>query len=259
MISFGGPAGTGRYDCGTNAVMDNIDAGTIMWWCRNQDSTPTTTGTVIDKGDATHRWRIRNLTGGNINFIRDRATTDLTCEVAHASFANYPGDGNLVFYAVSWDVALTNTDQHWYCGSGQLAPAEATAYATQIVGSGATQSNAGATLFVGNDAGLVNAYHAHLGPMAVFNRQLSLAEIRSWWRDPRKLDANCVALWQNKVLNVQSADYSGNGNNAQPTGLTYETGFRIWTYKRGIRAQIPAVAGPPGTGGLPLLFFTRDV
>jgi hypothetical protein len=69
-------------------------------------------------------------------------------------------------------------------------------------------------------AGVMQIRMSHV---ALFNRPLSLAEMRQWQYNPRPMDG-CVGFWQfgktgDGTSNVQP-DYSGKGNNARLTGST---------------------------------------
>lgn len=249
-MSFGGPGGAGRLNFGSGAsgtALDDLDTCTVMWWAKVNDSTPSTAGTIFDKGDATHRWRARNLVGGSIQYVRDRATTDLTIDALISNIANYPGDGAWAFFAIVADAAGANGSQHIYGGSLLLPPVEASAYVTQVVGSGATQTNAADACLFGNDAGFANAYDAVLGPVGVFAAALTLAQIRSFWRRPRKMLSTCRLLCRmtGTTLATGIQDYSGNLNNGGSTSVTAAAPWpRWWSWGPGlIRRSVVSASG----------------
>lgn len=134
--------------------------------------------------------------------------------------------------AATMDTSVTSSCIHIYTGSLTANMVER-AYGTSDNGSGtSTNDDSAKKLFLGNIAADTQAFVGDIGPIALFNRILSLGEIQSWQFRPRLL-AGCVGFWRlgRNGTSVQP-DLSGNGNaGTVETGITrvadVPLGFRV--------------------------------
>jgi hypothetical protein len=122
-------------------------------------------------------------------------------------------------FAVTWDFAGADTDQHLYGGNLSNPFTEATTYASQVAGSGTATESTAANPQIGGmfDTGL-RAFPGRIAWLLIFNRQLSLGELRALQHRPYKT-ADCVGFWHLYGTGTQQ-DLSGHLNNGTVTGAT---------------------------------------
>jgi hypothetical protein len=130
------------------------------------------------------------------------------------------GANKWFFVAAVWNPAGTNTDQHLYHGDLATAIAEVSSYSIQRVGSGTVTSNSGLNLLVGNATNGLLPMTGRIGVVAMWNRQLSLGELRA--QQYRPLPTSGCVLFTHLGFNGTGTqpDWSGNGNNASVSGCT---------------------------------------
>ena len=242
---------TDNVDCTSNASLDNLDPGTIIWWgywpsvanaLRAQMGKVGTQSTIIFR---------RAGDGTTLRFQFGRSTTAFL----HDSATGMLSANAWLCVAHSWDVASGGTSS-WYRGTRTTSMSSVGG--TPTVGSG-THDDSGGSLTVGLYTGL-NSDAVRVATMAVFNRALSLAECNAWQFKPR-VTSGCVGFWNfgYNGTNTQP-DWSGNANNGTVTGATVADHVSIgppFGYARR-QSYIVAAAGAQGFHGA-LLGGVRNV
>lgn len=195
-----------------NNAWDN--GGTVMVWIY-QTSTANPTAWVFPGGTSCQF----NPNTTSVLFGIGRATQNLNMVTA---FSNLPtfGTNKWSFLAAVWNVTGVNGDQHLYHGDLTTLAAEASAYAIQRVGSGSVNSSAGLNTLIGNVAGGSQPMAGSIALVAIWNRQLSLAEIRQQQFRPMPT-SGCVLLLQLGFNGTGTQpDLSGSTNAVSVTGAS---------------------------------------
>ncbi len=211
-----GAATSDRVACGSNAVLDNLNPLTILAWV--YPTTLTAGRFICNKGTGLHTQNGFPLsgTGGDIEYIRGRATTDADRWTNSTPLATLNK-----WYCVAATFDSTQTpNSHIYTGTLTTMMAEATYNASSADGSGAVFDDSANNFVIGNKnaASFNSAFQGRLAVLAYFNRVLTLGEIKSWQFNPRKL-SGCVGFW---ILGFNGTgnqpDLSGNFNAGTVTG-----------------------------------------
>lgn len=213
-LFFDGSAGNAYVDCGSNAALDDLGTVTFIMWIKPTDLTVLQGfigkfGNVDESG-----WRARIRSGGQFQIVRGRATTTMVHTTTNAGLVN--GQWNCVAGCMD----ITGGTVKAYSGTLTALATECTG--TQTVGSGAILSDASHTQLLGaRNLEADGGWDGEIGPVAIFNRALTLGEIQSWQFDPRVL-SGCVGFWNlgDNGTGTQP-DFSGNGNSGTVTGATW--------------------------------------
>lgn len=221
-------AATNVVNCGSAASLDNLTTGTRILWAY-----PTTVnGRLVEKASNS---RLDANTGGSIEILIARATTPL----------NYISTGSTMVanvwqcVAATWD--LGSNVGHLYIGTLTSPMAEVT-YAISQGGSGAITSDAASNLLIGNRASGAFTHQGAIADVAVFNRALTIGELRDWQFNPRKM-TGCVGFWRlgsNGTTDVP--DLSGNFNTGSITGTTVSAHVPVRSFRMG-RSSIRSPGG----------------
>lgn len=204
-LFFDGSVATAYVDCGSNAVLDDLGAVTFIAWIKPTDLS-VAQGFIGKFGNVdTSGWAARIRSGGQFQIVRGRATATMNTTTTDAGLTNG------VWSCVAGVLNITGGTVKAYAGTLTALVAECAG--TQTVGSGAILTDASLTQRLGarnleSDGG----WDGEIGPVAIFNRALTLGEIQSWQFDPRMM-AGCVGFWLlgDNGTGTQP-DYSGNGN-----------------------------------------------
>lgn len=203
---------------GTPVNMANLDPLTWMGWI--MPTTLTDTRIIFSKLNGTPAGSTLRVSGagGNIEFIRSRATTD-------ASFItnNTPIVTLNKWYCVAVTFASAGAAGeavNIYVGDLTTPLTECT-YGTATDGTGAIVSESSSTNYkLGNGAGSTLSFQGKIGPCMYHSGLLTLGQMKSWqWRP--KMFAGTRALHfpgSNGTTNVP--DLSGNGNTLAVTSAT---------------------------------------
>lgn len=224
-LNFAG--GSGRYvNCGSNAVIDNLTAGTVLAWVYSAAGATSNSGVVWAKdGGGVYKYFSIPYYSGNrhYEFAWKRATSDLYVGCTTDQFAAF-GLNKWLCVGTAWDTAGSNGDQHLWCGDLTTALAEPTSYNdSQAVGSGAPGNEASNSFYIGNFSTGTQSWDGRIAVVALFNRKLTLAEAISWQFSPRMLPG-CVGFWRlGENGTGTQRDLSGNANHGTVTSATAGT------------------------------------
>ena len=211
-----GAAVSDRVDIGSNASIENLTTWTALLWVRQTTLTDLRVLLALDANNQLFRL---DLAAGNIEVDCTRATTSLTYTTSDTPLAS----------AGAWKCVAATVDHagsagelaNIYHGNLTSAMAEST-YGTQTDGAGAfTVSGTGG--WIGNTSALTRSFQGDIGPVALYNRVLSLAECEAWRLHPSRLiGSGCVGFWilGNGGSTGTQADLSGNTNDGTVTGAT---------------------------------------
>ncbi len=219
-LLFGG-ATSDRVSIAAAASINDLDPFTYLLWL--YPTATTNARRIFQKalvGDTPGGYKFARLNGtggtsGNIEFTIKRATTDAT-RITNDRPLN-AGLNAWVFLACGF--ASSVPEMHVWTGSLTALATENT-YGTTNNGAGAVTGDNASDLVAGNYVTANQAFPGRIAVFAVFNRLLTLAEIRSWQFRPRKIDG-CVLFYELGFNGTATQpDWSGNGNAGTVTGAT---------------------------------------
>lgn len=221
-LVFGG-ATSHRVDVGSAASLDALNPYTVLAWI--YPTAGAGTRRIWTKGATTN---IRSLNTDNNSYTISigRATTNSSALATVANMSTWALN-KWCFVGGTCNTTTATDNRIWHGDLTTLA-AEAAAYSSQTLGSGAVGSDAAVNGIIGNRDANDQSMFGRIGVIAVFNRALTLAEVQSWQQRPRIL-SGCVGLWwlgQNGT--GAQADHSGNGNTGTVTGATLGDMFPLW-------------------------------
>lgn len=212
-LSF--PTGSDRLNIGSGADIDNMATGTILAWVHTGSGAPS--AAIYSKGAST-RILFRFVTNWQ------RLTFDVfRTSAPHLSVeaGSMPGlrDNAWGFVVMSWKASGGNTDQKLYSGSETVLAAEPASYIVQTVGGGAAQADDSADDgILGGRAGGTNPLTRPMGFFAIYDRQLTLPEIRAVQTERRVLPG-CLGQYRpGRTGRGTVPDESGKGRHAVVVG-----------------------------------------
>lgn len=215
-LTFGG-ATSDRVNCGTGTALANLSTYTWIGWV---NLTTITNGRhFFAKTDSSTPFggkSLRMLTSGAIRADVTRSTTGAQYIANTGSLTT----GAWTLLACSYDAGAASGEVfNIYTGS-LTALATEVGYSTTTNGSGSTVNDNLASFKLGNNDGETAAMQGQMGPVAMFNRVLTIGEVRDWQFNPRMM-AGCVGFWDlgDNGTGTQP-DLSGTGNNGTVTGAT---------------------------------------
>lgn len=174
---------------------------------------------------------------GDFQITKDRAT-DLN---RFTTGGGYLRVGQWSLIAVTLDLGAT-TPCRAYVGRTGRAAQEVTGY-SGTDGAGANVSDAANAAVIGNITGPgfgTFPFLGDIGPVALFDRALSLDEIRAWQVAPWADIPNLKGLWLPGHKHGKVIDWSGNGNHGTPSGTQLVEGPPINVARR--RSPLLAIA-----------------
>ncbi len=198
---------------GSDASVDDVNPCTFLWWCKFH----TVGGVLGQKGVAGAESPIIQMTGAGgdiqVQWVR-RANLVYVTNDAPVSADTWHLVAVTIDTSASPAVAI-------YVGDLTTRPVEST-YSTAIDGNGVPSSNAVGSLLVGGRSQLIGGPTASpdwdVAFYALYNRVLSLSEIRSQWMWPHRLTDASEAVFCHYIHADLSGDpdtqpdWSGNGN-----------------------------------------------
>lgn len=225
-----GAVNTDTINCGSAARLDDIGGTnatqTYLGWFR-ASSLGSNRG-LISKGFGFGNGGLGVLASdgaGNLQLCLDRAGTDLN---RFTSGGNLMRVGQWRMIAVTVDLGAASAVRLYSGGVNRAADEHLTF--TGSDGSGARVTDAGNDFLLGNlSIGSRNfAFVGDVGPCALFDRVLSLAEVRAWQAEPWKEIPNRIGLWLPGHKHGRVIDWSGNGNHGTPNGTQLVEGPTIY-------------------------------
>lgn len=202
-----------RIDLGDNVQQRSLSTFTYIAWVK-----PTSYAAnyiVSKRNDAlSNGHRFIFASPGFLRLGVDRATTDVN--YIASSRAVELNVWNCV--AVSFDINATPTTR-LYRGSATTTIDLAT-NSTATNGAGALVGDSGISLNIGNVSTTNSSLRGTMGPVGMFNRVLSLGEIRSWCYFPRVMSGS-IGFYRLGFTGLSTqTDWSGLGLNGTITGAT---------------------------------------
>jgi len=162
---------------------------------------------------------VNNALASSFSFrgLARRTTTD--ADATSATFTDYPGNSLWTFGAMVYDDGAT---EHITFYAGSLTKiAVQLSNASNVNGAGTPDGDNAAAIWIGNiQRAATNELKGPVAISAVFNRALTLNEVRQWQFDPVSMnDAGCVMLLDLHGTGTQH-DRSGNGNQGSVVGAS---------------------------------------
>lgn len=223
-------AGTDKVDCGSAAVLDNLDPFTVVMWLDNQDTT-TTRVLVCKATSADNGWRIIFSNADNLSLIVP-GTSNWSYQSPDSSIST-----GLQMLAIVFDSgAAAGSQGRLYRGTRTSIISELS-YQNQTDGSGQADDS-GQPLEWGNLSGVGSfGVGSDVSRVALYNTALSLDDLRtlqfappSGWRRSDCVDLHEFGLWHGTGSQI---DLSGNGNHGTVTGATVADHAPIRVYPAG--------------------------
>jgi hypothetical protein len=239
-------ANTHKVDVGSGASIDDLAAGTILAWFRLDAFPPANTSMIYTKESSGLGigWQIQTDSIVRLFITRGAGASEIGVRVASPTGIAGAAWG---FMATTWDGALTDTDQHFYSGDLSTIAVEAGSYNVQLVGAGALDSVAAASGVVGNRAANSRQFDGLIGWIGIWNRQLSLGEVRAQQFRPHKTSGCVLFVHLGYAGTGTQPDWSGNGNNGTVTGATVANHVPL-TAPFGGELWVPYVVAAPAAG-----------
>lgn len=243
-----GAATSDRVDCGSGERLDDLGPTfTYALWCYPTGNTDDRT--LIFKGPSGSFRKMLRLNGvggnaGNLEFVARRAGLNLIYVTSDKPFATL---NRWYCVAVVFDLnAAAGELAQIYVGRPDL-PAVESPYGTATDQSGSLDTDAADPQVLGNSATANAAFQGRIAAAAVFNRALSLAEVRAWQfsalDEPYpEVMAGCVGLWYpGNEGPTRVVDYAGYHNDGTVTGATLSRGVVLPTrVARRVVVRVPA-------------------
>ena len=229
-----GAAASDRVNCGSSTSHDGLTVGTKAYICRPTSLGVTYSPRFMQKGlTANGDYRAMFFTGTtSLSGEVQRAGVDVKAQAVCTNFAAY-ALSTWMLMAFTWDINGIASDQKLYIGNATTPPAEPSAYASQTVGDGALGDDSAADWIVGNNQNVNVAFLGDLAVQGVWSRQLTGAELGTWFNNPSDVGANNIMLHSIGSNGTDTQhDYSGNGNHGAVTGATVSTNkppVGLWT------------------------------
>lgn len=177
-LRFGSATST-RIELPITTELDDLHTLSVLMWVL---PTTLTNGRFLwDKGNGTKFWQLNGTTGSINWFVTNAGGGSQILTAAGTMSLN-----RWCFLAGTY--ASADKTPRFYRGRLRYAAQEDTTAPT--VGSGAENSEAGSAHFIGNGATVNVSFQGAIAAFALFNRQLSLKEIRDWQFQPRYM-AGC--------------------------------------------------------------------
>lgn len=209
---------TTKVDCGSNAVLDNLNVGTFLAWVY-PTNVSTSARVIVIKGlgaSGRRALEIRDLADGDLRVQVARATTTLEAR----SQSGVVTANEWQFLGTGFDANGVDADQELYRGTLGSSVAEISSYAAQSVGSGATGDNSAKNQFVGNRETDNQGFVGRIAWVGMWNRKLTLEEIRAQQFRPHVTSGNVFFMHVGFNGTGTQPDWSGNLNNGTVTAAT---------------------------------------
>lgn len=242
-------AASDRVDCGSAAMLDDRGVGTTLFWVKPDTGVAgNPVQAICGKVGTGFVNVVMRQNGTRLRFDLNRTTADMIL-VADGFLA-----GRYNFGVVSWDAALTDTDQHLYIGTPNV-PAIEPVYLTQTAGSGTQDVDSTGPFLIGNlEPTGTDVTQGNIAWLATYNRQLTLREIHRLQFNPQPAPG-CLGDWIPGEFGTGIVhDRSGKGNYGTVTGATYvrapELDAILMPKRRPLRAFADLFVPPPPTGAI---------
>lgn len=254
-LLFGGAADA-RVTIAADTTLNSLDTFTYLAWIYPTAST--LVGGIITKGTGggSNRRSFELASGSGAAADSLLATVDLSVtDAVSNSAASQIAQNTWQCVAMSFDVASPTIDLY----HGTLtSPAAEVTYNTETTGSGTTSSNASDDQYIGVfGAGTSGSVAQRIGPVAIFNRVLTLAEIRRWQFNPFPFSGCVLMMHLGYDGTGTQRDLSGNGNTGTVTTATVAP--HVPTRYPAVGALVSVVGTtPPASSGNPWYHYMQQ-
>lgn len=206
-----------KVNYGSAAVLDALGVGpsTLLLLVCPDANPPATDGTFVRK--ATTGFTFNPDATGNIQISITRATQGLLALTATSNMSTY-GASKWCWVAATWDSTGANGDQQLWHGDLATPFAEASAYATQRVGSGTVTDTTALDFLVCNASTNNRVFDGKCAFVGAWNRRLSRADLIEQQILLRPT-SGCV-LFSFPGYEPVDRDWSGFDNHGVVTGTT---------------------------------------
>ena len=206
-----------KVDCGSAAVLDNLDPFTAMMWLY-----PTSSATLAHLyskapagGGGVLVLRRNSSPANDLLFVRTRATTTTFYETNDAPLTT---SNKWYFVAVSFASASTPV-VHIYVGDLSTLAVEST-YGTSIDGSGALETDAANNLRIGSSGTSNINWRGRIALYHLVGSELSLGQIKEQQFRPHVVANSKLFMHLGYNGTGTQPDWSGNFNSGAVTGAT---------------------------------------
>lgn len=204
------------------AAINALNPFTYIGWF--YPTTLTTNRMFMSKSSGGNGPQLVVATTDRLRLLVDRATTDTDYASVNSTLTTNAWQLLCATYNSANGAGLV---AHLYRGTLSALATEVS-YATQTDGSGAVTDDSARDLVIGNYTGANLALQGRCAIAAVFAVELSLADIQSWQRRPRKtVGANVAKMFcRQGKYGADCIEYTG--LTAAVTGATQGDGVPLW-------------------------------
>ena len=205
-------ASTNKVNCGSNAVLDNVTAGTMMVWYR--PAAVNTYRAITSKADTAYTafHILSSNSSGNVRWQIKRATTSLNVASANSAIAI----NTWYFLAATWDTA--GAAPAVYRGTLSATVADISS-GSPTAGTGAVADDSGNSFLIGNDEPAASlSANGRIAFTHMTNYRMTLAELVAQQFRPRVVAGTVFFAHFSQTANF--TDLSGNQNACVVTGAT---------------------------------------
>lgn len=235
---------TDTVNCGSSTTADNFwqNAGTIMMWVFPTSFPANNTLAAKCTGDACGTSQsFYNISATLVQFQIARATTGETIRATYGAGNALPTilANTWVFMAVTFDPAGTNGQQQLWAGNFSTPVAEATAYNSQVVGTGTITDQTSGNFMIGGRPSISVAMVGRIGMFHAVNSRLTLGQLKAQQYAPHRISGSILYTRLGFNGTGTQADWSGSGNNCTVTGATQSADAPVAPFSAFLRRLFP--------------------
>ena len=160
-------------NAGSGSSLGNLSALTLSAWVKAESFGESGQGYILDKTTSigpVNGWAFQvTTTGSTLQFAVDYDETNLLV----TAVSNTIELNKWIYFALTWDGSSTASNVHIYKNG-----AEVSSYGTQTNASGNRNSDASASLRIGEQPNGLRAFDGSLDDVRIYNRVLSAAEVK---------------------------------------------------------------------------------
>ena len=208
-----------KVDCGSAAVLDNLDPFTVLMWVHptSTDATAHLYTKPPAGSGGVHVFRRSSGVGNDLTFVRTRVTTTTFYQTNDTPLST---SNKWYFIAVVFDTGASAGEiVNISVGDLTTAPVEST-YGTSDDGAGALNTDASNNLIIGATGDSFNSWSGHIAYFQMFTTAMTPGEIKAHWFRTFGLGATDTVLYVPLGFNGTGTqdEWSGNGNTCTIVG-----------------------------------------
>ena len=211
-VQFNNTLPVNTLSCTANSYIDSLANETVITWF--QATSTTAGGRLMTKNAGIPGSHLCELASSQEIACTRRQTTP---SITTSSNFNYAVN---TWYFMAYTYCDTCSPRgHMYKGTLTSPPVEVT-YSSQSNGTGSRATDSGNPLWIGSTLGIGGSFSGRIATFQVFNRVLSLNEIRAQWYYPHNIGDNSSVLLLHLGFTglTTQGDWSNKKNSCSYTG-----------------------------------------